>query len=169
VNARAYVNPYVAGVGLGLVLLTCLALTGRGLGASGAFASAAAAATQVIAPQRISDNDYLQQYLGAGGWSSDWLVFEVSGVLIGGALSAFLSGRWQARIERGAGVAVSARLIAAMLGGIAMGVGAMLARGCTSGQALSGGAMLSVGSWGFMLCAFASGYAFAPVFRGLWR
>lgn len=168
-NARAYANPYVAGVGLGLVLLACLVLTGRGLGASGAFASVAAAATQVVAPGQGSGNDYLQQYLGAGGWSSDWLVFEVLGVLIGGALSAFLSGRWQARIERGPGVAVSARLIAAMLGGIAMGVGAMLARGCTSGQALSGGALLSVGSWGFMLCAFASGYVFAPVFRGLWR
>ncbi len=168
-NARAYANPYVAGVGLGLVLLACLVLTGRGLGASGAFASAAATATQAVAPQRIADNDYLQQYLGAGGWRSDWLVFEVLGVLIGGALSALLSGRWRARIERGAGVAVSARLVAALLGGIAMGVGAMLARGCTSGQALSGGAMLSVGSWAFMLCAFASGYVFAPVFRGLWR
>lgn len=168
-TARAYVNPYVAGVGLGLVLLACLVLTGRGLGASGAFASVAAAATQVAVPGQVAGSDYFGQYLGAGGWSPDWLVFEVLGVLIGGALSAFLSGRWQARIERGPGVAVSARLIAAMLGGVAMGVGAMLARGCTSGQALSGGAVLSVGSWGFMLCAFASGYAFAPLFRGLWR
>ena len=50
-----------------------------------------------------------------------------------------------------------------------MGLGAVLARGCTSGQALSGGALLSVGSWAFMMAAFAGGYAAAPLFRRLWR
>ena len=39
---RSYANPYVAGVGLGLVLLAAFVVMGRGLGASGAFASAAA-------------------------------------------------------------------------------------------------------------------------------
>ena len=38
----AYANPYVAGVGLGLVLLAAFVLMGRGLGATGAFANAAA-------------------------------------------------------------------------------------------------------------------------------
>jgi uncharacterized protein len=169
VNARPYANPYVAGVALGLVLLACLVTTGRGLGASGAFASAAAGVTQLAAPQIARDNGYFQRYLIDGGFASDWLVFELAGVLIGAALSALLAGRWRLQIERGAGLAPSTRLFAALLGGIAMGIGAMLARGCTSGQALSGGALLSVGSWGFMLCAFASAYLFAPLLRGLWR
>lgn len=168
-SARPYANPYVAGVALGLVLLACLALTGRGLGASGAFASATAGVTQSVAPQVVQGNEYFQRYLIDGGFAADWLVFELLGVLIGGALSALLAGRWHVQIERGAGLARSTRLLAACLGGIAMGVGAMLARGCTSGQALSGGALLSVGSWGFMLCAFASAYLFAPLLRGLWR
>ena len=43
-----------------------------------------------------------------------------------------------------------------------MGLGAVLARGCTSGQALTGGALLSVGSWLFMIAAFAAAYAVAP-------
>ena len=44
----------------------------------------------------------------------------------------------------------------AFAGGAVMGIGAVLARGCTSGQALTGGALLSVGSWAFMLGAFAA-------------
>jgi uncharacterized membrane protein YedE/YeeE len=168
-SSRPYANPYVAGVALGLVLLACLVSTGRGLGASGAFASAAAGVTQSIAPQVVQGNEYFQRYLIDGGFAADWLVFELLGVLIGAALSALLAGRWRLQIERGAGLAPSTRLLVALLGGIAMGVGAMLARGCTSGQALSGGALLSVGSWVFMLCAFASAYLFAPLLRGLWR
>ena len=54
-------------------------------------------------------------------------------------------------------------------GGAVMGLGAVLARGCTSGQALTGGALLSVGSWGFMLTAFAAAYAAAPAIKGSWR
>ena len=36
---KVYMNPYWAGFGLGLVLLSAYLLMGRGLGASGAFAS----------------------------------------------------------------------------------------------------------------------------------
>jgi len=49
-----------------------------------------------------------------------------------------------------------------------MGLGAVLARGCTSGQALTGGALLSVGSWLFMIGAFASAYLIAPIVRRAW-
>jgi hypothetical protein len=50
-----------------------------------------------------------------------------------------------------------------------MGAGAVLARGCTSGQALTGGALLSVGSWAFMLSAFAAAYVVAPALKRTWR
>jgi len=49
-----------------------------------------------------------------------------------------------------------------------MGIGAKFARGCTSGQALSGGALLSVGSWIFIVTAFAAAFAAAPLARRLW-
>ena len=38
---RPYADPYLAGVGLGLVLLAAFVLVGRGLGASGAFGATA--------------------------------------------------------------------------------------------------------------------------------
>jgi len=49
-----------------------------------------------------------------------------------------------------------------------MGIGAKLARGCTSGQALTGGALLSVGSWTFVIVAFAAAFLVAPLVRRQW-
>jgi uncharacterized protein len=59
-------------------------------------------------------------------------------------------------------------LLFAFTGGAAMGCGAALARGCTSGQGLTGAALLSVGSWIFVVCAFAAGYTVAPLVRRAW-
>jgi uncharacterized membrane protein YedE/YeeE len=167
--ARPYANPYVAGVGLGLVLLAAFVLTGRGLGASGAFAAVATGVVSSAAPATAASNSYFQSYLAGGNPWTAWLVFEILGVLAGGALSAWLAGRLHARIERGPNLAATPRLAIAAGGGVIMGVGAVLARGCTSGQALSGGALLSVGSWLFMIAVFVSGYLTAPLVRRLWR
>jgi len=165
-----YSDPYVAGVGLGLVLLAAFVLTGHGLGASGAFATTAAGSVAALAPDYAAANAYFGRYVNSpdGPWR-DWLLFEVIGVFAGGFLSAALAGRLRRGVERGAGVPVSARLAIAFGGGAVMGLGAVLARGCTSGQALTGGALLSVGSWGFMLTAFAAAYAAAPLIKGSWR
>ena len=165
-----YANPYLAGGGLGLVLLAAFVLTGHGLGASGAFGATAAGATSTVAPGYASANPYFGRFLAnPGGPWADWLLFEVAGMFIGGFLAAALAGRLRGAIERGAGVTAGSRLATAGGGGAVMGVGAVLARGCTSGLALSGGALLSVGSWAFMLAAFAAAYAVAPVMRRSWR
>jgi hypothetical protein len=165
-----YANPYLAGVGLGLVLTCAYAIAGRGLGASGAFASAAAGVVHAVAPAQGTANGYFSRYLqpGVSPWS-DWLVLELAGVCVGGWLSARLAGRTRLAIERGPSAGIPSRLAMAGGGGSAMGLGAVLARGCTSGQALTGGALLSVGSWLFMIAAFASAYMFSPLIRRFWR
>lgn len=166
---RPYSNPYLSGVGLGLVLLAAFVIMGRGLGASGAFASSAAGVASTLAPSAASANAYFKGYLDAdGGPWRDWLIFEIAGVMIGGALSAWLAGRLRFAIERGPGISKSTRIAAAFGGGALMGFGAVLARGCTSGQALTGGALLSVGSWSFMIGAFAAAYLVAPLLRRMW-
>jgi uncharacterized protein len=167
--AQPYANPYLAGAALGLVLLGAFALAGQGLGASGAFANIASGAVATVAPQAAEKNGYFQSYLSGGAPWTAWMVVEIAGVIAGGALSAFLAGRMQIEVGAGPRIKRNARFLAAGAGGAVMGVGAVLARGCTSGQALSGGALLSVGSWVFMLAAFAAGYAAAPLVRGLWR
>jgi uncharacterized membrane protein YedE/YeeE len=164
-----YANPYVAGVGLGLVLLAAFVVMGRGLGASGAFTSTAAGTTAMISPTKAQSSALFAGYVNAdGGAWSDWLIFEIVGVAIGGATSAWLAGRLRFEIERGPHISRGARLVAAFIGGGVMGLGAVLARGCTSGQALTGGALLSVGSWTFMIGAFAAAYIVAPAVKRAW-
>jgi uncharacterized membrane protein YedE/YeeE len=168
-RARPYASPYLAGVGIGLVLLMAYATVGRGLGASGAFTSVAAAGVAAFAPEQAAASPVLGEYVGGThGPLADWLVVELIGVALGGYLSARLAGRRRRAVEHGPRVSDRARLMYGFGGGAVMGIGAKLARGCTSGQALTGGALLSVGSWIFIATAFAAAYAAAPLFRREW-
>ena len=151
------------------MLLAAFVVMGRGLGASGAFSSSAAGTTRSLSPQRAQASSLFAGYLSAeGGPWVDWLIFEIVGVAIGGALSAWLAGRLRFEVERGPRISRRSRLMTAFAGGGVMGLGAVLARGCTSGQALTGGALLSVGSWLFMIGAFAAAYVIAPLVRRAW-
>jgi uncharacterized membrane protein YedE/YeeE len=131
-------------------LLASFLLVGRGLGASGAFSSVLETRAYGFAPLR------------------DWLVIEVAGVFVGGLLSALAARRFRLGIERGPRVTDRTRIVTAFAGGAVMGIGAKLARGCTSGLGLTGGALLAVGSWVFVLAAFAGAFALAPFIRKLW-
>jgi hypothetical protein len=165
-----YADPYLSGVALGLVLLAAFVFAGRGLGASGAFAATASGTVAAVAPVYAETHPYFGRYLARpGGPWRDWLLVEIAGVAIGGLLSAALARRLTLTVERGRGVRILSRLAIAFTGGGVMGIGAVFARGCTSGQALTGGALLSVGSWVFMLSAFAAGYAVAPAVKRAWR
>ena len=169
---QPYTDPYLAGIGIGLVLLAAYVTVGQGLGASGAFASVVAAGTAAVqGTAHATASPAVAPYLPEGIASPlrDWLVLELAGVIAGGFTSAWLAGRLQRTTERGAHLGSASRMYAAVGGGVFMGIGAKLARGCTSGQALSGGALLSVGSWIFIASCFAAGYAVAPLGRRLWR
>ena len=168
VAPRPYADPYLAGVGLGLVLLAAFVLAGRGLGASGAFAAAAASSVGVAAPEVAARNVFLATHLDVGGLLRDWLVVEILGVIVGGFFSAWLAGRLALRAERGPHTSLGGRIGSAVAGGALMGGGAVLARGCTSGQGLTGGALLSVGAWLFIGTAFAAAYLVAFVTRRNW-
>jgi len=151
-SSRDFWNPYLAGMALGLVLLTAFLVMGHGLGASGAATRIGA----FIADRRAATLD-------------DWLVFEVLGVLLGGILGAVTAGRFGAKVIRNATTSIPSRLTFAFGGGVLMGLAARAARGCTSGQAVSGGAVLSAGAWIFMLAVFAGGYATAWFVRRQWQ
>lgn len=169
-GAKPFMNPYLAGLGLGLVLLASFVVMGRGLGASGAFSSFVALAVDTIAPAHARANEFYLGYLegGAGHPLKSYLVFQVLGVLAGGFFSGVLARRVKRTVEKGPRIGVRARLLMAFSGGALMGIGAKMARGCTSGQALSGGAVLNVGSWAFMLMIFAGGYMLAYFVRRQW-
>lgn len=168
---RPFWNPYLAGVALGLVLLGSFLVMGFGLGASGAATRLGIGTAHLVAPEAIERNAYFGEYVGAGKEVlDDWLIFEVLGVFLGGAVGAYSGGRMRRGVMSGRRpLSPWVRLALAFTGGGIMGFSARIARGCTSGQALTGGALLSVGSWVFMLALFAGGYAVAPLVRRQWR
>jgi uncharacterized membrane protein YedE/YeeE len=165
-----YMNPYLAGVLLGLVLLTTIFITGRGLGASGAMKSVVVAAVDGIAPQHAEASHFYGTYVGPEKENplKSWLVFEVAGVLIGSFVSGLASNRIKFVTEAGPQVRPKLRWFMAALGGALFGIGAQFARGCTSGAALSGMAVLSTAGFITMIAIFGAGYAFAYVARKLW-
>ena len=177
---QPYTNSYIAGVGLGLVLLTAFVVTGRGLGASGAVTRMGALTVQKIetsvrggtAHEKETfarSNPYTAQYINDEEDAlDDFLVYLFIGVIVGGFVSGLLAARTRLVTEMGPHTTVRRRLALAMLGGFISALGARLARGCTSGQALTGGATLAVGSWAFMLAVFAGGYGIAYFVRKEW-
>jgi len=169
-TAQPYLNPYLAGIGLGIVLLLAFVIMGRGLGASGGFTSMLTAGVNSVAPEYANQNEMYSSYIGDGERSplTDWLVFELIGVVIGGFISGIFAGRIKRSVERGPRISSKGRLALAFIGGTLMGFAAKMARGCTSGQALTGGALMSVGSWIFMIAIFIGAYAFAYFMRRQW-
>jgi uncharacterized protein len=165
-----YLNPYAAGVLLGLVLLATIFVTGHGLGASGAIKNVVAASVGAAAPSHAARSGYYSAIVGPDldNPLASWLVFEVTGVLIGAFLSGLISGRLKVVTESGPRMRRGPRWAFAALGGALFWFGAQFARGCTSGAALSGMAVLSTAGFVTMLAIFGTGYAGAYLARRLW-
>ncbi|NJK85419.1 MAG: YeeE/YedE family protein [Bacteroidales bacterium] len=168
---KKYLNPYIGGVLLGLVLIAANFVSGRGLGASGAIKSSVISAVKTVAPAHTEKAKFYQEYFkGDEGEGSktpmkSWLVFEMLGVIIGGFLSGALAGRLKLKVEHSPRITSKRRLIFALAGGILFGFGSQLGRGCTSGSALSGMAVLSVGGFITMAAIFGTAFALAYFFR----
>jgi hypothetical protein len=167
---RGYINPYLGGALLGVVLFLTFYVTGNGLGASGAITHVQVALLKLVAPAHVDRTAYMSEI---GGGSRRALahpgVYMLLGIVLGGMLSGIANRRFRIETRRGPRISVPTRLVFAFLGGLIMAYGARMARGCTSGQALSGGAVLSVGSFLFMFAIFASAYALARSLRRLWN
>jgi uncharacterized membrane protein YedE/YeeE len=114
------------------------------------------------------EKPYYQEYAPKVTW--DWMLLV--GVLIGGLISALLSGRFQLELVPAGvwtetfGTLPLPRLIVAFVGGILMGVGSRWAGGCTSGHGISGTLQLAISSWLAAICFFVGGIAAAMlIFR----
>jgi len=164
-----YMNPYLAGVILGLVLLAAMFLSGRGLGASGGIKYAMVSIVGAVDKEHAIQSPYYSKYFENGESPlKNWLVLEVFGMVLGGFISGAISHRLKFKVEKSPKITNKKRLLFAFLGGLFFVYGAQLARGCTSGAALSGMAVLSVAGFVTMLAIFGSAYLFAWFFRSLW-
>jgi len=164
---KPYMNPYLAGVILGLTLLASYLVLGAGLGASSGIARIAAYLESGLAASHVGSSEYF------GAWGKEplnyYLVFMFFGVFAGGLISALMARRLKFQVERGQKASRQFRLVLALAGGVLAGFASRLAQGCTSGQALSGSAMLLSGSLVFLVCVFAGGYGAAWFVRRQWH
>ena len=170
IKMTKYLNPYIGGVLLGLVLLAANFIAGRGLGASGAIKSVVVASTQAVAPKYVENAKFFKEYKEehSGSPLKNWLVFQMLGVVVGGFISGAIAGRLKFKVEHSPKITSRRRLLFALLGGIFFGLGSQLGRGCTSGSALSGMAVLSFGGIITMMGIFGGAYALAYFFRKNW-
>lgn len=167
---KAYMNPYLAGLFLGFVLLATIYITGRGLGASGGVKSAVMYGVEQTAPEHWENTEYYQNYeeSNPGSPLNSFLFYEIIGVIIGAFISGVISNRIDLKFEKGPSITSKTRFFFAIMGGILFGFGSQLGRGCTSGSALSGMAIMSFGGIITMFAIFGGAYMLAYFFRGLW-
>jgi uncharacterized membrane protein YedE/YeeE len=168
--AKEYVNPYLGGILLGIVLFLSFFITGNGLGASGTLSRVAVFFEDLIAPEHVDRTPYLLKF--AGGSKNpldDWIIFVTLGTVLGGFISGIIHGRTKFETTKGPNITNPQRWLIAFVGGILFTYGARMARGCTSGQALSGGASLSAGSWAVMFAIFGGAYGLAYFVRKAWN
>lgn len=166
---KKYMNPYIAGTLLGLVLLSAMVIAGRGLGASGGLKYCVVSVVGAADRNHAESTPFYSKYFEDGSSPiKNWLAIEVFGILAGGFISGALSGRLKLKIEKSPRISNIRRLIYAFFGGMFFVYGAQLARGCTSGAALSGMAVLSVAGFVTMIAIFGSAYLFAWFFRKNW-
>ena len=166
---KKYMNPYLAGVLLGLVLLMSFFFTGRGLGASGAVKSVVVATVDAVSPSHTESSEFYSKYVGEDkSPMKSWLVFEILGVMVGGFLSGAISGRLTWKVEHSPKITSKRRLVFASIGGLLFGFGSQLGRGCTSGAALTGMSVLSLAGFVTMAAIFGTAFAIAYFVRKNW-
>ena len=169
-RVRPVWNAHFTRVVLGLVLLLTFVMTGHGLGASGAPTAVAAVASNAVAPAATASNEYLGGMVADGANPlTNWISWEVLGVLVGALLAALLSGHFRVRVEGPDKFGSIPRLVLALVAGVVSGLGARIALGCTSGLGLSGAAVLATAGFVFLIGFFAVGAVFGLLTKGWWK
>lgn len=165
-----YINPYLGGVLLGLVLIAANFISGRGLGASGAAKSVVVATVNTVASEHAENAQFFNEYNAShpDGPMKAWLVFQMLGLIVGAFLSGAIFNRLKLKVEHSPKITSKRRIIFALIGGILFGFGSQLGRGCTSGSALSGMGVLSLGGFISMAFIFGTAFALAWFFRKNW-
>jgi hypothetical protein len=161
-------SPYVAGTGLGMVMVIALLLSNALLpapvlvGASGAYENLVAPVGLALDPNSL----YFKNIMPPG---ITWSVLVLFGVFLGGLVSALLSGtfKWRKLPDKQwtdiFGTSVAKRWIIVFLAAVLLEYAAGIAGGCTSGLAISGGVVLAPAAFIFIAGMFASGILTALV------
>lgn len=161
-------SPYVAGVGIGILIWLGFLFSNKAIGCSTAYTRTSGMGEKLMRGDKVNDKPYYKKFVPKIDW--EWML--VLGVVVGALISSILSGSF--RIETvpevwkntfGSGLIL--RFVGALIGGILLGFGARMAGGCTSGHGISGTSQLSLGSWLAFLFFFIGGILTALLLYGV--
>lgn len=165
---RSRWNPYLVGIGIGLLSWAVFAVVNNPLGVTTALSQwAGAVAEPVMGAEGLKTNPYWAKHLPRWDYGTLFLIGTFFGALVGAWLSRdvrieVVPAVWRERF----GPSVAKRLAVAFLGGALAMYGARMAGGCTSGNGLSGSMQLALSGWTFFLTMFLSGLLTAWVMFG---
>ena len=165
-------NPYVVGIGIGVLSWVTFLFMGKALGTSTSYVHAAGLVEGTVVPGHVVGPEANAYFAKKIKNMIDWQVLLVVGVLLGGLLSSRLSGSRQTECVPSLwawrfGGSKAVRYAAAFASGFVMLFGARLAGGCTSGHGISGGLQLALSSWVFFVAMFVSGVITAFALFGI--
>ncbi len=165
---RSRWNPYLVGVGIGLLSWAVFAVVNAPIGVTTALSQwSGLAAEPVMGVEGIRANPYWAKNLPKWNYGTFFLVGTFFGALVGAWLSRdfrleAVPAVWRERF----GGSPAKRFAVAFLGGILAMYGARMAGGCTSGNGLSGSMQLAVSGWTFFMTMFITGLATAWLMFG---
>jgi len=167
---KKYMNPYLAGVLLGITIILSFYLTREGLGASGAFKRSVAKVEQIVIPSHTaSEKSAFHHYVTDGkNPLKNRLVYMIIGVFVGGFISGAVNRRLKLKLEHSPKITSRKRAVAAIVGGALFGIGSAFGRGCTSGAGLDALSVLATSGFVVVGMIFGTGYVVAWFFRKLW-
>jgi hypothetical protein len=149
-------SPYVAGVGLGIVVTISVAVFGHRLSGAGGYQHLSGYVGTRLAP----DSVYWKHVVPTG---LTWDVLVLVGAFLGALCASLLAGdfrirtmpdhRWTAAF----GSSVARRWMLGFVGAMLTEIGGGIAGGCTASLAVSGGALLAPAAFAFMAGMFGSG------------
>jgi uncharacterized membrane protein YedE/YeeE len=149
-------SPYVAGVGLGVVVTCSMALFGHRLSGAGAYQHLSGFVGRTI----VRDSVYWEHVVPTGmTWDVLVLVGSVAGAFFASVLAGDFEVRWipERQWLSVFGPSVARRWLLAFVGSILTEIGGGIAGGCTASLAVSGSAVLAPAAFIFMTGMFASG------------
>lgn len=158
-------NPYLVGVGIGVLSWLAFGLVNQPLGISTALSAVSGVcAMPVMGAEGVAQNPYWAKTPFKWDGGTLFLV----GTFVGSLLSVLggRSFRWEKVPSAWAqqfGGSPGKRYAAAFAGGVILMFGARLAGGCTSGHGISGSLQLALSSWTFFLTMFGAGTLAAMV------
>jgi uncharacterized membrane protein YedE/YeeE len=158
-------NPYVVGVGIGVLSWLAFLLVNKPIGMSTEVSKFSGWVAGIfVGSDAVTENAYWAKTAPKFGYSTIFLIFT--------GVGAFISGKFgnDLKLEKVPGVwadyqgpSVAKRMVAAFVGGAILLYGARMAGGCTSGHGISGTLQLALSSWIFFPVMFVGGILTALV------